>query len=85
MMIDVIGIQLNVGLIILLIILGAFVWYGFSIIYHLIRFGVGRGPKIATLIFFIGSMILSSAVIGAYNQVDWGEFSRNIQNINRPA
>ena len=83
-MIDVIGIQLNIGLITLLIVLGIFVWYGFSIIYHLIRFGVGRGPKIAALAFFIGLIILSSAVIGAYNQIKWGDLLQYIQNLNRP-
>jgi len=83
-MVDIVGIQVNIGLIILLITLGVFIWYSFSIIYHLIRFGIGRGPKIAALVFFIGSIILSSAIIGAYNQINWSELSQYIQNLNRP-
>jgi hypothetical protein len=80
-MINVFGFNLNIFFIIPLIILGILFWYSFSIIYHLIRFGVGRKPKIIALIFFIGSIILFNIALNAYNQVIWLELIQYIKNI----
>ncbi len=67
----------NLKLIILLAILFFYFWYAFSIIYHLIRFGIGTQPKIISLIFFLGSFLMFVLVINSYFRVD-------LQNIFNP-
>jgi len=63
----------NTPLIIFSIVIGAYLWYTFSIIYHLIRFGVGREPKILALIFLIGSFGLFIITLVLYFNIDWKE------------
>lgn len=53
------------------IILIAYAWYSFSIIYHLIRFGIGKHPKVLALVFFFGSFLLFALFLFSYNRVDW--------------
>ena len=72
----------NTPLIIFFIVIGAYLWYTFSIIYHLIRFGVGREPKILALIFFIGSSGLFIITLVLYFNIDWKEtFQQLFSNI----
>ncbi len=68
----------NISLILFLTGLAFYLWYTFSIIYHLIRFGVGIKPKTIALIFFIGSFILFTIVIDAYSQVNWKEIFQKL-------
>lgn len=68
------------SLVFFLIILGFYLWYAFSIVYHLIRFGIGTKPKILALIFFVGSVLLFSITIDAYNEVDWQYILEKILN-----
>ncbi len=48
-----------------------FSWYVFLIIYHLIRFGVGREPKIISFLFLFISLIVFFTFSGFYNSIDW--------------
>ena len=48
----------NFFLIIVVVGVIAFWLNAFTILYHLIRFGVGTRPKQASLIFLIGSLVL---------------------------
>ncbi len=68
----------TISLVIFLIILAIYLWYGFSIIYHLIRFGVGVKPKILALVFFLGSFVLFTILLALYRQIDWPEIFQNI-------
>ena len=60
------------SLAVFIIILAVYSWYTFSIIYHLIRFGVGTNPKKLALIFFVGSFILFSLTVISYLRITWG-------------
>jgi len=77
-MIDIFGFNLSIFSLLFLTIFGAFFWYTFSLVYHLIRFGIGREPKIMALIFVVGSFVLFNMSIGAYNNIDWQEIIKNI-------
>jgi len=69
---------ITISLIIFLAILAIYLWYGFAIIYHLIRFGVGIKPKILALFFFLGSFVLFAILLGLYRQINWPEIFQNI-------
>jgi hypothetical protein len=43
----------------------------FILLYHLTRFGVGTQPKRFAAVFFVGSVVLFSAAILAYGNVDF--------------
>jgi hypothetical protein len=70
----------SIILILILIIFALYLWYVFSIIYHLIRFGIGVKPKFLALIFFIGSVFLFLLAVSAYSQINWGEVLRVISD-----
>ncbi|MEK7515185.1 MAG: hypothetical protein AAB608_02290 [Patescibacteria group bacterium] len=56
----------------LLISAGVFTvfWVGvFALLYHLIRFGIGVAPKIASLTLFIGALLLFMIAIAALQNV----------------
>ena len=72
--------MINTPLILFSIIIGAYLWYTFSIIYHLIRFGVGREPKVLSLIFFIGSFGLFIITLVLYSNIDWKETLQQLFN-----
>jgi len=72
--------MINTPLIIFSIIIGAYLWYTFSIVYHLIRFGVGREPKVLALIFFIGSFGLFVISLVLYSNIDWKETLQQLFN-----
>ncbi|KPJ73204.1 hypothetical protein AMJ48_01915 [Parcubacteria bacterium DG_74_1] len=80
-MINVLDLNPSISSILFLVIVGILIWYTFSIIYHFIRFGVGRKSKIIALIFFIGSIILFNATLNAYNKIIWSEFIQYIKDI----
>jgi len=56
----------NLPLIVLAIALAIFWILAFILLYHLVRFGVGRGPKVAALVFFFGSLILMIVALFAW-------------------
>lgn len=56
----------NLSLIALVVVSVVYVIGAFLILYHLIRFGVGRGPKIAAFVFFGGSMVLALLLMLSY-------------------
>ena len=60
-------------LILILIIFALYLWYVFSIIYHLIRFGIGVKPKLLALVLFLGSILLFMLAIWAWSQINWTE------------
>lgn len=51
----------------------------FITLYHLNRFGIGVQPKRLSLIFLFGSVILFSATIILYTQVDLVEILKSLQ------
>jgi len=63
--------MIDLSLIIFLFILGFYLWYTFITIFHLVRFGVGKRPKILALIFFIGSFVLFGISVYSYFQIEW--------------
>lgn len=69
----------NVPLFIFAIIILAYLWYTFSIVYHFIRFGVGRKPKILALVYFMGSFFLVGITLLLYKQVDWSNIISSIK------
>ncbi len=67
-------------LILILIIFALYLWYVFSIIYHLIRFGIGAKPKLLALVFFIGSVLLFVLALFAFSQTNWTEILKFISD-----
>jgi len=67
-------------LILLFIIFAVNLWYVFAIIYHLIRFGIGKGTKIIALLFFIGSSVFFLVVFAMFNAVDWQDILTRLIN-----
>lgn len=63
-------------LIVFFIILLIYLWYSFSIIYHLIRFGIGTHPKTIALVFFVGSLVLFALAVSAYLRIDWSGYTK---------
>lgn len=50
--------------IVYVVVLIGVLWSSFLILYHLIRFGIGARPKIASFIFFIGlSALMLQSII----------------------
>jgi len=70
------NINFTVALVILAVVI--YLGYGFLIIYHLIRFGIGANPKTASLVFFIGAAILLIFVLITYSQIDSEILFKNI-------
>ena len=58
--------SINVPFIALALVILIFWVMAFIIIYHLIRFGVGRAPKIVALVFFIGSLVIMLVIFSRY-------------------
>jgi len=71
----------NWGLALLIIIAAVFLLYGFFILYHFIRFGVGGKTKVLALVFFIGACFLSAVTLAAYQKLDWTTIFQAIKNI----
>ena len=65
------NIDINFSFILFALVLVFYLWYTFSIVYHLIRFGVGTKPKTTALIFLIGSFLLFTLAIITYLRIDW--------------
>ena len=63
----------NLPLIAVAIALGIFWILAFINLYHLVRFGVGRAPKVAAFIFFMGSLVLMIVVL-----MSWLNLSLNV-------
>jgi hypothetical protein len=70
--------MMSIPLILALIISLLYLWYVFSIIYHLIRFGIGVEPKLLALVFFIGSVLLFVLALFALSQINWDEILKFI-------
>ncbi len=56
--------------------------YAFCIMYHLTRFGVGPGPKLLSLIFFVGFGVLLLSVFTLFNQIDFNTVIEKLGSIN---
>ncbi|MCD6094301.1 hypothetical protein J7J39_00060 [bacterium] len=65
-------------LIFLFVVLTVYLWFVFLTIYHLVRFGVGKEPKSASLYVFLGSMILLILTVIYFSQVNWKEILKFI-------
>ncbi len=64
--------MLNTIFLILGVIAGlVYLWFLFTLIYHLIRFGIGNAPKITALIFFLGSFCLVILVLALFFKINW--------------
>ncbi len=61
----------NILLILLLAAVIFSLWHAFSIIYHLIRFGIGTAPKKAALVFLAGTMLFLVIAVIMYVQANW--------------
>jgi uncharacterized paraquat-inducible protein A len=61
----------HLALMFFLAVVAIHLWYAFSIIYHLIRFGIGVAPKVMALIFFLGSVLFLIVVFYIFNTIDW--------------
>ncbi len=53
----------------------------FIIFYHLVRFGVGRQPKIFSAVFVLGSFILFFISIVLFSNINTGQLNIQLQNI----
>jgi hypothetical protein len=62
--------NLNLLGVLFVIVLVFYIGYTFAIVYHLIRFGIGTKPKVAALVFFVGSMLLLILLFFTYYQLD---------------
>ena len=69
----------QISFIFFLIALVLFLWYSFVIIYHFIRFGIGKTPKVLALLFFVSSFLLSAATVFAYTRIDWTKILHSLQ------
>jgi len=66
----------NLPIIIIAGVLVIFWVLAFIVLYHLVRFGVGRAPKIAAFVFFVGSLILMVVILIMWLRLDLaGTFS----------
>ena len=76
--------QINLFFVILVCAVIFSLVYTFLNIYHLIRFGIGIYPKLASVVFLAGSMILLLLTISLYYSVNlpasagWGQVYANI-------
>jgi hypothetical protein len=59
------------------------VWilYAFFILYHFIRFGIGRQPKVLAFWFLVGSFFILNMLAIAFFKVDWNNLIKNVSNI----
>lgn len=73
---EIMGNAISISFFIFMVIIAAYSWYTFSIVYHLIRFGVGRKPKVLTFIYFIGSFMLLGMSVIMYKRAEWPEISQ---------
>lgn len=64
-------------------VLFIFSWtlYAFFILYHFIRFGVGRQPKILSFWFLIGCFLLLIIMSITFFNVNWNNVINNIKNV----
>ncbi|MCG2689761.1 hypothetical protein L6252_00560 [Candidatus Parcubacteria bacterium] len=64
--------MLNTIFLILGVVAGViYLWFLFTLIFHLIRFGIGNAPKIIALVFFLGSFCLVILVITLFFKISW--------------
>lgn len=52
--------------------------YIFILVYHLIRFGIGSGPKKAAAVFLIGSVIFMLTIFSTYIAIDTGKIKQGV-------
>jgi len=68
--------MLNTIFLILGVIAGVlYLWFLFTLIYHLIRFSIGNAPKIIALVFFLGSFCLVILVLALFFKINWQNLS----------
>jgi len=61
----------NVFLVILLVTIIFSLWHAFSVIYHLIRFGIGTIPKKIAMVFLSGTMLFMIISVIMYVRTIW--------------
>jgi hypothetical protein len=60
-----------------------FYWiFGFVILYHLARFGVGTQPKKFAAVFLLGSVVLFFASVMLAAGLNWNGLDRQLQSTN---
>lgn len=60
----------NLPLVIFAFALALYFIYTFIIVYHLTRFGIGTKPKLAALVFFVGTLVLLMIFFAVYGSLD---------------
>jgi hypothetical protein len=74
--------DINVVLVAIAFLLIIVYWISvFIIFYHLVRFGVGRQPKILSALFVLGSFILFFISIVLFSNINTGQLNIQLQNI----
>lgn len=68
--------MVNFLLILVFLIITIYLWYVFTILYHFIRFGIGRLPKIIALVFFIISFLI--LISGIFLLFYFGKISQEV-------
>jgi len=68
--------MINILLILIFLVIAIYLWYVFCIIYHFIRFGIGKLPKIMALIFFILSFVI--LILSFFLLLYFGKISQEI-------
>lgn len=76
----------NLPLVIFAFALALYFIYTFIIVYHLTRFGIGTKPKLAALVFFVGTLVLLMIFFTVYGSLDvqaiGDNFLKIFKNIN---
>ncbi len=56
--------------------------FAFTIIYHLVRFGIGKTPKKLASVFLVGTVALFSLSILLFSLVDFRAIGHNLNLFN---
>lgn len=72
---------LNLPLVVFALALVLYFIYTFIIVYHLVRFGIGTRPKLAALIFFVGTLALLMIFFAVYASLDPQAISANFAKL----
>jgi len=54
-------------------------WFVFLILYHLIRFGIGKEPKRIAVFFFFGSIFVFIIFAFSFYSINWSEIFQMIK------
>lgn len=67
----------------LLFLLFVFTWslYAFFILYHFIRFGIGRQPKILAFWFLAGGFVFLLIMTATFLNINWDSLNFNFNGL----